>query len=62
MIERENITVFDASNGNFVMNRPKYNSQNYEGNERIYIDKDADKIVNSYRLLLVAQNSSEFDS
>ena len=61
-IERENVTVFDASNGNCVMNMLKYISKNYEGYERTYIDKDGDEIVSSYRLLLVAHNSSGFDS
>ena len=60
--ERENITVFDASNGNCVMNMLKYISKNYEGDERTYIDKDGDEIVSSCRLLLVAHNSSGFDS
>ena len=62
MIEREIVTVFDASNGNCVMNRLKYISENYDGDERTYIDKDGDEIVSSYRLLLVAHNSSGFDS
>ena len=62
IIERENVTVFDASNGNCVMNMLKYISENYDGDERTYIDKDGDEIVSSYRLLLVAHNSSAFDS
>ena len=62
IIEKENVTVFDASNGNPVMNMLKYISKNYEGDERTYIDKDGDEIVSSYRLLLVAHNSSGFDS
>ena len=40
----------------------KYISEKYEGDERTYIDKDGDEIVSSYRLLLVAHNSSGFDS
>ena len=40
----------------------KYISKDYDGDERTYIDKDGDKIVSSYRLLLVAHNSSGFDS
>ena len=60
--EKENISVFDASNGNCVMNKLKYISENYEGDERTYIDTDGDEIVSSYRLLLVAHNSSGFDS
>ena len=59
--ERENVSVFDAPNGNCVMNMLKYISENYEGDERTYIDKDGDEIVSSYRLLFVAHNSSGFD-
>ena len=62
VIERKNVTVFDASNGNCIMNMLKYISENYDGDERTYIDKDGDEIVSSYRLLLVAHNSSGFDS
>ena len=62
IIERENVNVFDASNGNCVMNLLKYISEYYEGDERTYIDKDGDVIISSYRLLLVAHNSSGFDS
>ena len=62
LIERKNVTVFDASNGNCVMDMLKYISENYEGDGKTYIDKDGDEIVSSYRLLLVAQNSSGFDS
>ena len=40
----------------------KYISENYEGDERTYIDIDGDEIVSSYNLLLVAHNSSGFDS
>ena len=40
----------------------KYISENYEGDERTYIDKNGDEIVSSYRILLVAHNSSGFDS
>ena len=62
IIERKNVTVFDASNGNCVMNMLKYISENYDGDERTYVDKDGDVIISSYRLLLVAHNSSGFDS
>ena len=44
------------------MNMLKYISEKYEGDEITYIDKDGDEIVSSYRLLLVAHNSSGFDS
>ena len=62
IIERKNVTVFDASNGNCVMNMLKYISKNYYRDERTNVDKDGDEIVSSYRLLLVAHNSSGFDS
>ena len=61
-IERKHVNVFDASNGNCIMNMPKYISENYDGDERTYIDKDGDEIISSYRLLLVAHSSSGFDS
>ena len=60
--ERKNVTVFDASNGNCVMNMLKYISENYNGDEKTYIDKEGDEVVSSYKLLLVAHNSSGFDS
>ena len=44
------------------MNMLKYIPENYEGDERTYIDKDGDEIVSSYKLLLVAHNSSGFES
>ena len=44
------------------MNMFKNISENYEGDERTYIDKDGDEKISSYRLLLVAHNSSGFDS
>ena len=40
----------------------QYISENYEGDERMYIDEDGEEIVSSFRLLLVAHNSSGFDS
>ena len=62
VMERKNVLIFDASNGNCVMNMLKYISENYDGDERTYIDKDGDEIISSYRLLLVAHNSSGFDN
>ena len=44
------------------MNMLKQLSENYDGDERTYIDKDGDKIVSSYRLLLFAHISAGFDS
>ena len=58
----EKFSVFDGSNGNPVMNTHKYFSEIYEEGERTYIDKDGDELVSSYRLSLVAHNSSGFDS
>ena len=60
--ERKNVTVFDASDANCIMNMLKFISENYDGDERTYIDKDGDEIISSYRLFLVAHNSSGFDS
>ena len=62
VIETGHVTVFDASIGISVMDKPKYNSENHEGDERTYIDKDGDEIVSSYRLVLVAHSFSGFDS
>ena len=44
------------------MDMLKFTSHNYEGDEKKYIGKDRDEIVSSYRLLLVAYNSCDFDS
>ena len=60
--ERENVTIFDGSCGNPVMSMLKFISENYEGDERTFIDIDGDEIVSSYRLFLVAHNSSGSDS
>ena len=62
IIERKHVNVFDSSNGNCIMNMLKYISENYEGDEKTYIDRDGDEIVSSYRFSLVAHNSSGFDS
>ena len=34
---------------------PKSNSENYEGDEKTYVNKIVDEIVSSYRLLFRAQ-------
>ena len=60
-IEKKNVTVFDGSNGNPVLNMLKFISENFDGVERTYIDEDGDEIVSSYTLLLVGHNSSGFD-
>ena len=60
--ERKDFIVFNGSTGNPVMNMLKNISENCEGDEITYIDKDEDEIVSSYRLLLVAHNSKGFDS
>ena len=44
------------------MNMLKYISKNYEDDERTVIDKDGDEVVSSYRILLLAHNSSGFDN
>ena len=44
------------------MSMINYVSENHEGYESTYTDKDGDEIVSSYRLLLVAHISSGFDS
>ena len=40
----------------------KYIPENYEGDERTYIHKDGDEILSSYRLLVIAHDSSGFDT
>ena len=62
ILERKNVTGFDTSNGNCVLNMLKHISENYKGDERTYIDKDGNEIISSHKLLLVAHNSSGFDS
>ena len=62
MIEKENVTVFDAPNGNPVMNMLKHISEKNDGDERTFFDKYGDEIASSYRHLLKAHNSSGFDS
>ena len=61
-IEREYVMVFDGLGGNLIMNMPKYTSKNSEGDERIYINKEAPEIVSSYKILLLARNAYGFDS
>ena len=39
----------------------RFLSENYERDERTYVDKDGDAVDNSYRLLLVAHNDCDFD-
>ena len=43
------------------MNVLKYISKSYKGDKRTYFDEDADDIVGSCRLLLVAHGASGFD-
>ena len=62
VIEEEIVIVFNGSYGNSGMNLLKYISENYEVDERTYIDKDREEIVSSYRLFLVAHISSGFDA
>ena len=58
--EKDNVIVFDGSNGKPVMTILKHISEKCEGDESTY--KDGDEIVSSYRPLLVADNASGFDS
>ena len=59
-IERERVIVSKKSCGNPVMKMLKQNSENYEGDEGTYIEKDGIEIVSSYRHLMVAHNASGF--
>ena len=59
--ENYSATISDVSNGNPVMNMLNCISENYEEDERIYIDKHGDKKLSSHRILILAQNSSVFD-
>ena len=43
--ERKNVTVFDGSHANPVINMHKHISENCGGDERTYIDKVGDEIV-----------------
>ena len=60
--EKDDVIVFDGCNGNPVMSMLKYISENYEGDERIYVNKNGDEIVSSYRLFLVEDNATGSDS
>ena len=44
------------------MKMPKYFSQNYRSGERTFIDKRGDEILSSYRIILIAHDSSCFDN
>ena len=44
------------------MNMLKNIAENYEGDERTFIDKDGDEVVGSYRILILAHDSSGFDN
>ena len=44
------------------MDNLEYISENYEGDERTYNNKDGEMIVSSYIISLVAHNASGFDS
>ena len=60
--EKDNVILFDGSNGNPVMSMLEYISENHEVDERTYFYKDGDEIVSSYGILLVAHSASGFDS
>ena len=40
----------------------KHLSENYEGDERTFMDKDGNEVVSSYRIFLLAHKSSGFGS
>ena len=44
------------------MNMLKLVSENCEGDERTYIDRECNEMVCSYRILLLAHNASVFDN
>ena len=50
IVIEENVIVFDGSNQNPVVNKLKYFSENHEGDERTYFDKNGDEIVSSHEL------------
>ena len=62
MTEKDKVIGFNGCSRNPVMSMLKYTSENYEGDQKTYIDEDGDEILTSYRLLLVAKNASGFDS
>ena len=49
VIEGENVSVFNGSYGNLVMNTLNHISESYEGDEGTYNDEDGDEIVSLYR-------------
>ena len=53
MIKRENVSVFIGSNGNQVNSMLKYVSENFDGGQMYFIDRDSDETVRSYRILFV---------
>ena len=60
--EKDNVNVFVESNRNPITNMLKYISENCKGDERTYAKKDGVEIFSSFRLLLVAQVASGFES
>ena len=60
--EKNNVIVLDESYANLIMITLKYIPENYEEDEKTYIDKDGDELFSSFRLFLVAHNASGFDS
>ena len=40
----------------------EYISEHYKGDERTYFDKDGDEIVSSYRMSILDDNASVFDT
>ena len=60
--EREKVIKFKAYNGNPVVQMIEYINKNYTGDKIIHRNKSGANIVKSYRITLVAHNSSAFDS
>ena len=60
--ERKNVIKFRAYNGNPVIQMIEYLNKNYTGDKIIHKHKSGANIVKSYKITLVAHNSSGFDS
>ena len=59
--EKENIIVFDQSNGNPFMKRPKIFSENNEGVEKNFFDEDGAEVIGSYSLSYAEHYDSVYD-
>ena len=61
-VKTKTVIIFKKTNGNAIINLIKFFSENYEGDERFYVDKEGDEVLSSYRKILLAQNKSWFQS